>query len=319
MIITYLGLFLVCCAGLYLSGGLLVDGLTRAARFLGWKEFVVAFIIMAFAGSLPNLFLGILSVINGIPELSFGDVLGGNVVDLTLVIALAAFFAKDGIPAKSRVIQASSIFTIAAAALPLALFVDGNLSRIDGFLLIAFFIYYLAWLFSKKEHFTKVYDHYTVPLGKRFGLFMKDLAKITLGLAIILLVTQGIVISANGLARELHFPLALVGILILGLGNSLPELYFSITSARKGETHMILGDLMGAVIIPATLVLGIVAILHPITIVDFSLFAAARYFLLIAALFFYIFVRTDERITKKEAMFLIFVYIAFLLTEIFVK
>jgi Ca2+/Na+ antiporter len=82
---------------------------------------------------------------------------------------------------------------------------------------------------------------------------------------------------------------------------------------------MILGDLMGAVIIPATLVLGIVVILHPITIVDFSLFAAARYFLLIAALFFYIFVRTDERVTKKEAMFLIFVYIAFLLTEIFVK
>lgn len=319
MIIVYVLLFFLCCVGMYVAGGWIIDGLTRIAKFLGWKEFVVAFMIMAFAGSLPNFFLGLLSVINGVPELSFGDVVGGNVVDLTLVIALAALFASDGIPARSHVVQESSFFTIIAAILPLILFMDGNLSRIDGIVLIGFFVYYLFWLFSKKERFSKVYNHYTVPLEKRMQVFLKDLGKVIIGIALILFVTQGIIFSANGLAKELNIPLALVGILILGLGNSLPETYFSIASAKKGETRMILGDLMGAVIIPATLILGLVVLLSPIKILDFSLFVMARYFCLIAALFFFIFVRTDSKITKREAVFLLTIYITFLLVEIFIK
>jgi cation:H+ antiporter len=319
MIAASILLFLVCCLAIYLAGGLVIDALSRIAKFLGWKEFVVAFMVMAFAGSLPNLFLGIISVIDGVPELSFGDVVGGNVVDLTLVVALATFFAKDGIPARSRVVQTSSIFTVAAVILPLALFMDGNLSRIDGAILIGFFFYYLFWLFSKKERFSKIYNHYDVPSRLKLRVFLTDIGKIIIGTSVILAVTQGIVLSANALAKDLNIPLAMVGILILGLGNSLPEMYFSIASARKGETRMILGDLMGAVIIPATLVLGFVALASPINISDFSLFVMARYFCLVAALFFFIFVRTDRKLTKKEAAFLLVIYVVFMIVEIFVK
>lgn len=319
MILFYVIFFLLCCAALYFSGEILIGSLSRTAKFLGWKEFVVAFLIMAFAGSLPNLFLGILSVINGVPELSFGDVIGGNVVDLTIVIALATLFAKDGIPAKSRMIQSSSIFMVVAAVLPLFLFMDGQLSRLDGAILIAFFIYYLSWLFSEKSRFSKVYNDYDVLKNQRFKVFLYDIGKITASVLVIMAVTQGIIISANAFAARFNLPLALVGILILGLGNSLPELYFSITSARKGETRMILGDLMGAVIIPATLVMGIVCLLSPITISDFSMFIMARYFLLVSALFFFVFVRTDRKITKREAVILLLIYVAFLLVEIFTK
>ena len=258
MVTFYIFLFAFCCLAMYFAGELVVNGLARASKFLGWKEFVVAFMIMAFAGSIPNLFLGILSVLNGVPELSFGDIVGNNVIDLTLVIALAAFFAKEGIPARGRVVQTTSMFTVAAAVLPILLFMDGSLSRSDGFLLILFFFFYLAWLFSEKSRFSKVYNHYKVPKKLRFKYFLRDIAKISAGLVIILAVTQGIIISANALASAFNMPLALIGILILGLGSSLPELYFSVTSARRGETRMILGDLMGAVIIPSTLVLGIV-------------------------------------------------------------
>ena len=82
---------------------------------------------------------------------------------------------------------------------------------------------------------------------------------------------------------------------------------------------MILGNLMGAVIVPATLVLGIVALIHPIVITDFSAFAIARFFLIIAALFFLLFIRTGQKITKKEALFLLGIYLTFVLVEILTK
>jgi cation:H+ antiporter len=113
--------------------------------------------------------------------------------------------------------------------------------------------------------------------------------------------------------------LPLIGILVVGVGNCLPEIYFAIISARKGQTWMILGDLMGSIITPATLVLGLVALIHPIEIVDFSPFAIARFFLIISALFFFFCVRSGRKITRKEAIFLLFVYIAFVATELIFK
>jgi len=96
-------------------------------------------------------------------------------------------------------------------------------------------------------------------------------------------------------------------------------MYFSIVSAKKGEGWLVLGDLMGSVITAATLVLGIVALISPIHIVDFSPFAIARVFLVLAAVSFLVFVRTGQKITRKEAIFLLFLYIAFLISEILIK
>ena len=80
---------------------------------------------------------------------------------------------------------------------------------------------------------------------------------------------------------------------------------------------MVAGNLMGSVIFPATLVLGIVALICPIKINDFSPFLIGRVFLVVSAVFFLIFIRTGKRITKKEAVFLLLIYIAFVLAEIF--
>jgi len=314
----YILIFLGSCGLLFLSGSWLVGALTRMARFLGWREFVVAFFIMAFAGSLPNLFVGISSALHGIPQLSFGDIVGGNLIDLTIVVALAALIAK-GLPAESKMVQTTSIFTIAVAILPLILILDGTLGRGDGILLILCFGLYVSWLFSKKERFTKIYEDEKTPIIKEFRIFIKDLGRVILGIIFLLAAAEGIVRSASFFAESLNLPIALIGILIVGFGNALPEAYFAIASARKGQTWMILGDLMGSVIVPATLVLGIVALICPIKIVDFSPFAIGRFFLIIAAIFFLFFVRTDRKISKKEASFLLGIYILFVVIEILTK
>jgi len=318
MVTFYILIFIVSCAVLFYSGKILIEALSRMARFLGWREFVVAFIIIAFAASIPNLFVGVTSALHGIPQLSFGDIVGGNLIDLTLAVALAALFAK-GLPAHSKMVQSSAMFTMAIAISPLLLILDGSLGRGDGIFLILIFVLYVFWLFSKKERFTKIYDSSKAPVVRRFQNFIKDLGGVILGILLLIGAAEGIVRAAHFFSESFNLPLALVGILVVGLGNSIPETYFAITAARKANNWMILGDLMGSVIVAATLVLGIVALICPIEIEDFSPFAIARFFLIIAAMFFLFFVRTDRKISTKEAFFLLGIYITFVIVEIFVK
>ena len=290
----------------------------RIAKFLGWKEFVVAFIIVAFASSIPNLFVGITSALYKIPELSFGDIIGGNLVDLTVAVALATFFA-GGLPAESRMVQTSAIFTMIIAVFPLFLILDGNLGRGDAIILILIFFIYIIWLFSKKERFTKVYNGEPISSISNLRTFLKDILVLMFGLILLVLGSYGVVKAATVFSTSLNLPLVLVGALIIGLGNAIPETYFAIVAARRGNNWIILGDLMGAVIVCATLILGIVALIHPIQIPDFKPFAIARFFLIISALFFLFSVRTNRKITIKEGLFLLGIYIAFLLIEIFAK
>jgi len=318
--ILYVLSVIVCCILLFFSAEWLTSALSRVARFLGLKEFVVAFFVMAVAGSLPNLFVDVSAALQGMPEMAFGEVVGGNVFDLTVAAALAVFFARNGIPARGGTIQTSAIFTIVSAILPLILILDGNLSRIDGAILIAFFFFYIVWVFSKKERFTKVYEKEEgekLPPVKRFKVFVVDIGKDVLGIAFLLIASDIIVDLVKEFSAQFDLPIALIGVLIVGIGNSLPEFYFAINSARKGETSLILGDLMGAVIIPATMVLGVIAVIRPFDISNFSIYALARAALFISAMLFLVFIRTDHRISKKEAVALLSVFMVWLLAEIF--
>src|SRR6056297_3704054 len=136
----------------------LIKSLSKVARFLKWKEFIVAFFTMALAASISNFFVGISSVIHQIPELSFSDVIGGAIVDLTLAAGLAALISSNGLSLKSRTVQGSAIFTLLIAILPILLIQDGILSRFDGILLIIVFCLYIFWVFKKEDRFTKEYN-----------------------------------------------------------------------------------------------------------------------------------------------------------------
>lgn len=291
----------------------MVDSLISIARRLKWREFVVGFFIMAIATSAPNLFVGINAALRGIPQLSFGDVVGGNVVDLTLALALAALIAK-GIPAESKMVQTSSLFTILIAFLPLLLSLDGKLGRVDGLILILAFLIYAVWLFATEDRFHKVYRK-----EQKKQKLWKSIFLLILSIILLIIGSQGVVSSSFFFAKALGVPIGMIGILIVGLGNALPEIYFGIVSAKKGESWLVLGDLMGSVINCATLVLGIVVLISPITITDFSPYLIARIFLIISAVFFLIFIKSDKKITRKEAFFLLGIYIVFLLSEIFLK
>ena len=292
----------------------LVKSLSRVARLLGWKEFVVAFFTMALASSVPNLSVGIISALREIPSLAFGEIVGNNIIDLTLAVGLVAFISKKGLNLPSQTVQVSGLFTVFVAVLPALLAFDGTVGRGDGVLLMMTFVAYVVWLFKKKDRFSKVYNH--VPKKFRLKKFFKNIFILLAAVGLIVIAAEGIVRSAMYFSVFLNIPIVLIGILVVGMGNALPEIFFGVQAARKGEDWVVIGDLMGAVIVTATLVLGLVALIRPIIIENIGPFVVARLFLIISAVFFMFFLRTERKITKKEGVWLFLLFAAFVAAEI---
>lgn len=289
-----------------------IKSLIKIAGALRWREFAVAFFIMAFAVSIPNFFVGIFSALNNVPELSFGDVVGGNFINLTLMIGIAALVSKQGLTAQSKMVQKTLIFSVIITAMPLFLLLDKTLSRLDGIILLLCFGFYAWWLFTKEERFRKVY-HEDLQKPKLKSFFYNSM---TFAVAILLLFlgSWGIVRAANNIAIELNLPLVLLGGLIIGFCNALPEIIFAIRAAKKGEDWLILGAVMGSVAVTSSLVLGVVALINPIVVNNVSLFVLLGAFLLTALVSFLFIVRSDRKISRKEGILLIGFYVIFALT-----
>ncbi|MFH1820350.1 MAG: sodium:calcium antiporter [Candidatus Nealsonbacteria bacterium] len=315
MIWLNLLIFVLASFVLVRSGTWVIRSLSHIARFLRLSEFFVAFILMAFVSSLPELFVGISSAVHGLPQISFGNIIGANVINLTLAVGLSVLIL-GGIKIDRELIRRESFYTAVVAILPLFLILDGQLSRVDGVILLSLFFIYLSWLLYHKERFSRVYENHEKIAFKHF---LKNIFLFLGSVALLIVSGEFIISSAISLAEEFNLSPVIIGVLIIGAGTALPETYFSIRAALNHKEEIVLGNLMGSVIITSLFVLGLVALLSPIEIDNFPSYLIARVFLLLSAVIFFISVRSGGRISRKEALFLIFIYIAFIMTEILIK
>lgn len=310
---VYIFIFIISCSIFYFSGSWIIKGVTKISYKLGWREFVLAFLVMAFTASLPNFFVGVTSALKGVSELSFGDVIGGNLIALTVAAPLSLMFSlKKEIVANSRTVQWSLFFTVGAAILPSILILNGVLTRFDGVILISFFFVYLFWLFQKRERF--MLDRSLQPdipeIEKK--LTRIDIFKVIAGIFLIVIASQGIVLSATYFAEGFGFSLLLIGVLVVGVGNALPQIYFATTASSKGDNWMLLGSIMGSVVIPSTLVLGLVSLIDPVVVDSVDIAMVGRIFLVIAAIVFFFSLKTSQKLVIREAFLLLSIYVAFL-------
>lgn len=315
MIAFYIFVFIISCLILIYSGTLMVKSLIRMTQFLGWKEFTVSFILMAFATSVPELFVGIISALHSKPELSFGNIIGSNIINLTLVVAIGVFLA-NGLKTETAIIQRSSIYTAIIAFLPILLMLDGNISRVDGLVLLLTLLFYFHLIFLHEQKFTKILSNTFKREWSQFKLFLKDLGIFFGGLLMLLLAAEGIVWTASFFAQSAGLSLPIIGTLIVALGTNLPEIVFGIKAITMGHKDMVLGNLMGSVVANSTLVLGLTFLISPLKISNFSIYTTGIIFTVLVALFFALFSRTNKEITKKEALFLLLIYILFVIAEI---
>ncbi len=318
---TFTGIFvtLFSFAVLIFIGRWVIYSLVVIARYFGFKEFVVAFFTVSIGAVIPEFFVGVTSALQGVPELSLGAVVGENLFLITVTIALATFFSAQGLVVDSKTVRIGIIFTVLVAILPLLLILNGELSRMDGLFLLATFAFFVFWLFSKKERFAKVYEEETPELSRLTkktavkSMFIAVGGILAIVISVDLLLRELLVVS-----HEMGIPLAVVGIFFVAIGTALPETYFAIDLARKGNSWMVLGGIMGGIAMASTLVLGVVALIEPIILTKETLssMVLARMFLTIAAIMLLVFVTTGHTITRKEGLALLAVYISFLLAEI---
>jgi len=314
----YILLFIAAGGVLAKAGAWAVHSLLEIARFLRWKKFIVATILMGFLSSLPEFFVGVTSAVARKSELSFGNIIGANIILLTLVIGIAVLIGGK-MKIKDRALQKSMMFAALYALLPLLLVIDGEVSRGDGIILVLAMVFYLRELFVRKKQVEEKFLSKEQMADEGFKAFFKNLVIFLLGLILLIVCAELMVFSAGRLALAFNVPLVLIGILGVALGTSLPEVSFGVRSALMREKELVLGNVFGSVIINSTLVLGIVALISPFRIYDLPLFIDGFIATGFVVLIFLIFARTKHEISKKEAKFLLFLYALFFIVQFFLK
>ncbi len=301
-------IFIVGCFLLVKSAEYAVKSVAHLARYLRLTEFVTSFILVAFVSSLPEGFISIIAALGGDPSIGVGTLLGGNIADLTLILGLVAL-AGHPVRIHSSIIK-KDLYFAALMLLPIILGLNGVISRVDGIILISAGIIFMLVLLREREYFHKPYeikDHW-----------IKHLAVFAISLTVMLFAANYIVDSTHSLALGLGIPSLLIGLVLVALGTTLPEFTFALQSVRSGHADLAIGDLLGTVVVDATIIMGITAIISPIAI-NVMLLSIIGVFTLFAVAFSLLFMRTDGILSKNEAMALVLFYVAFVVVQILLR
>lgn len=294
------------------SGHFVVKSLIKIDKHYRLREFIVGFLLIGIATSIPELSIGVMSALENVSALSFGNIVGSFVVDMTLVIGIVAVVGKE-VKLETE-IEKRTIFLIAnLVLLPLVLFLDHELSRIDGVILVLAFLLYVANMFSKRKKFKAVKYEY---VGKRE--LHENIMIFIISLIGLIVSARIIVHVATEIANSLAIPPILIGLVIISVGTSLPEIFFETKSVLEGYSSMAVGDLLGSLAFNSTLILGIVAILSPVH-AHFSSFIISSIFVVISVLAFLITAKTEREITRKEGFVLLLIYVLFLVTNVLAR
>jgi len=314
MILPELIVFISSFIILSFAGSLLVRSMTRISELFGISEYLVAFLLMSVATSIPELFIGLSSVIQDTPGLSLGNILGTNFLTITLIIGVVAI-ASNGIKIDSKISRQNFFVIFFIAFLPILLGTDGIISRGDGLLLLVVFGIYMWRLISEKEYFTKRVEEIKFNIAHILGAF-KDFKRFFIGVALLIASSLTIVWSSKAIVEYIDFSFLAFGILFIALGTSLPELIFGIKAAFMKHSSMTLGNSLGSIAFNASFIIGIISILDPIE-TDFtnSMFIVSL-FLFISFLLFHFFSYSQSSISRKEGVVLLLLYLIFLVFEI---
>jgi cation:H+ antiporter len=292
---------------------LLIKGATLSTRFavkvaesFKLSKYVVGFIIVAVISILPETLISINSAIAGVPSLGLGTLFGSNVADLTLVFALIIFITKKKIKVESKILKNNIIYPF-ILLVPIILGIDGYYSRIEGIslLIIGLIFYYFAFKNNDEPRIEKVSKN---DRGKYIFLLL-------ISMTILLIGSHFAVTSTAHLASNIGISPIIIGIFILGLGSTIPELLFSIKSVKKDDDSLAIGDLLGTVLADATIVVGILALISPFNF-PIKIVYVTGVFMVISSFLLFYFMKSGKTLTKSESFILFIFWIVFILTEL---
>jgi len=277
----------------------------RLAQSFHLSKFTIGFIIVAVISILPETFIAINAAIEGVPSFGLGTLFGSNVTDLTLVFVAMIFFAGRCLRVEGRILKNHIVYPY-ILLIPLILGLNGHFSRLEGLALIiaGASFYYLVY---------KNGDNVKTPSingNNKYG----HLLMLLLSMIILLVGSHFVVVSATGLANYFQISPILIGMLIVGLGTTMPELFFSLKSVKKRDECLAIGDILGTVLADATIVVGILALISPFSFPQKIVYITGL-FMVVASFILFRFMKTGHVLTKKEAYLLLVYWLVFVLVE----
>ena len=253
-------------AGLLLlawSADRFVAGAAGLARAMGVSTLIIGLTIVAFGTSAPEMLVSAMAAWQGNSGIAIGNAIGSNIANMALVLGATALIAPLSV--HSSTLNREFPLMLAVMAVTMAMLWNGQLTRIDGILLLTGMVAVVLWTLHLArtsgtddpliaEYSEEIPE--AMPLGRAWGLLL-------LGLALLLISSRMLVWGAVGMAQAFGVSDLVIGLTIIAIGTSLPELAASITAARKGEHDIAVGNVVGSNLFNILAVLGIAGTIGP--------------------------------------------------------
>lgn len=303
MIITDIALAAVGIALVLWGADKMTAGAVSVAARLGVPQIVIGLTIVAIGTSAPELFVSLASAIKGTPDIAVGNIVGSNIFNTLAIVGAAAVVAPLSIAV--RTIKVDLPISVAAGVALLVLSLDGDISRADAIILLIFFTGFIAYTLRRARKGGDVDEAGAeVPLtGGRATLFIAG------GLACLVFGSDLFVDGAKGVAKAMGVSDAVIGLTVVALGTSLPELATSVVAARKGNSSIAIGNVIGSNVFNILMILGVTGAISPMRIegigaVDMAVMAAG-------GLAMWLFCATKRTVERWEGAAMLAAYVAY--------
>jgi len=297
---------------LYKGAGLLIENATKLAQNLGIPLVFIGFTIVALGTSLPELIVGVIAGIHGNSGIVVGNILGSNAANAGLILGIAALLLPKALPPDRHPFESASL--VAAAAVLYLMSIDGVIGRIDGVLLILLGGVFSVMLVRYHRRTTQLQQivERVVTVQHRRERVLNVLA-LAAGLGLMFVGARMMVENAVALAGLIGVSEVIIGLTIVAIGTSLPEIFTTVIAVRRGRHQLIVSNALGSNIMNILVVLGVTAVITPTQVsrsfVDYDL-----PMLISMSLLVYFLIRKGRKLTSWNGILLIafyFAYIAF--------
>ncbi|EDS72124.1 K+-dependent Na+/Ca+ exchanger family protein [Anaerofustis stercorihominis DSM 17244] len=290
---------------------LFVEGSSSVAKLLKVPTIIIGLTIVAMGTSAPEAAVSISAALKGQNAIAIANVVGSNIFNLLIVGGVCAVITP--IIVKKSIIKREYPFSIIISILLLFFisdFIFGNnnitLGRLEGLILLVLFVLFIIYMVVSAIKNREELDEDFIVLSPT-----KSILYILLGLLGVIYGGDAVVDSASSIASSLGLSANLIGLTIIALGTSLPELVTSIVAARKGDSDMALGNIIGSNIFNILLILGMASFIHPIAVSMESVFDLI--ILCIVSIITYFFCISKDKISKKEGFVMILMYLIYMI------
>jgi len=301
-------IFVVAMATLIWGADLLVQESEKIALEFNISEFVIGATLIALGTSLPEMAASIVASLDGKPQIAIANVIGSNILNITMVLGTIFIITKSINPDRDFFAK-DSYWALVPVFVFILMILDGEISRFDAVMLLILMSAYILFLVKEAKVIIEDQIDDIIEEKDKFKWF-KTLPLIALGLIFVIVGANFTIESASNIAKGFGVSEWIIGIVMISLGTSLPELVVSITASIKGKVDMAIGNIIGSNMANTTIVLGASALAKPMS-VDISNYMFDVITMLIATLIL-VFL-TANRLYSKPAGISLFVILAIFL------